>query len=79
MRAFRLTGQVGQQFRDNLLVLSVQVHKVLLPAPLITTGPFNPDAFTPSVTPPPAALTSPGTAVRISRWVVFPDCAFKAA
>ncbi len=30
---------------------------------LITTGPFNPDTFMPGVTPPPGALSSPGTAI----------------
>jgi hypothetical protein len=39
------------------------VHKAPQPTPLITTGPFNPDTFVPGVTPTPAALGSPGTAI----------------
>src|SRR5205807_10614401 len=39
------------------------VRKAPLPAPLVTSGPFNPDTFIPGVTPTPAALPSPGTAV----------------
>jgi hypothetical protein len=40
-----------------------RVRKAPLPAPLVTTGPFDPDTFIPGVTPTPAALGSPGTAV----------------
>ncbi len=39
------------------------VRQAPLPTPLVTTGPFNPDTFVPGVTPTPAALPSPGTAV----------------
>lgn len=31
--------------------------------PLVTTGPFDPNTFVPGVTPPPGALTTPGTQV----------------
>jgi len=40
-----------------------RVRKAQLPAPLVTIGPFNPDTFVPGVSPTPAALSSPGTAV----------------
>jgi hypothetical protein len=33
--------------------------------PLVTTGPFDPNTFVPGVTPPPGALTTPGTSVLI--------------
>jgi hypothetical protein len=39
------------------------VRRSPLPAPLVTTGPFNPNTFVPGVTPTPGALTSPGTVV----------------